>query len=143
MACYASGDDDTVKAKIKDVSKATFKNWLGAVSPSDGSNNYVKVFNSSNVNSSDDLTVNDLADQGFAAAMIAATEDSPIGSGWFHALNLGWGNSKIIGLVRLHLEHNRMTVCTIEQLELVLLANHGSVCLIAVITLTMRSKTKI
>ena len=94
VACYASGDDDIVKAKIKDVSKATFKNWLGTVSPSDGSNNYVKVFNSSNVNSSDDLTVNDLADQGFAAAMIAATEDSPIGSGWFHALNLGLGNSK-------------------------------------------------
>ena len=94
VACYASGDDDIVKAKIKDVSKATFKNWLGEVSPSDGSNNYVKVFNSSNVNSSDNLTVNDLADQGFAAAMIAATEDSPIGSGWFHALNLGWGNSK-------------------------------------------------
>lgn len=94
VACYASGDDDTIKAKIKDVSKATFKNWLGTVSPSDGSNNYVKVFNSSNVNSSDDLTVNDLADQGFAAAMIAATEDSPIGSGWFHVLNLGWGNSK-------------------------------------------------
>lgn len=94
VACYSSGDDDTVKAKIKDVSKDTFKNWLGAVSPSDGSNNYVKVFNSSNVNSSDNLTVNDLADQGFAAAMIAATEDSPIGSGWFHALNLGWGNSK-------------------------------------------------
>lgn len=94
VACYASGDDDIVKAKIKDVSKATFKNWLGTVSPSDGSNNYVKVFNSSNVNSSDNLTVNDLADQGFAAAMIAATEDSPIGSGWFHALNLGWNNSK-------------------------------------------------
>lgn len=94
VACYASGDDDTVKAKIKDVSKATFKNWLGTVSPSDGSNNYVKVFNSGNVNHSDNLTVNDLADQGFAAAMIAATEDSPIGSGWFHALNLGWNNSK-------------------------------------------------
>lgn len=29
VACYSSGDDDTVKAKIKDVSKATFKNWLG------------------------------------------------------------------------------------------------------------------
>ena len=95
VACYSSsGEDDTVKAKIKDVSKDTFKSWLGTVSPSDGSNNYVKVFNSSNVNSSDDLTVNDLADQGFAAAMIAATEDSPIGSGWFHALNFGWGNSK-------------------------------------------------
>lgn len=31
VACYASEDDDTVKAKIKDVSKATFKNWLGTV----------------------------------------------------------------------------------------------------------------
>lgn len=31
VACYASGDDDTVKAKIKDVSKATFVNWLGTV----------------------------------------------------------------------------------------------------------------
>lgn len=94
VACYASGDDDIVKAKIKDVTKDTFKSWLGTVSPSSGSNNYVKVFNSSNVNHSDNLTVNDLADQGFAAAMIAATEDSPIGSGWFHVLNLGWDNSK-------------------------------------------------
>lgn len=94
IACYASGDDDTVKAKVKDVTKDTFKSWLGTVPPSDGSNNYVKVFNSSNVNHSDNLTVDDLADQGFAAAMIAATEDSPIGSGWFHALNLGWDNSK-------------------------------------------------
>lgn len=42
VACYASGDNDTVKAKIKDVSKATFKNWLGEVSPSDGSGYYVK-----------------------------------------------------------------------------------------------------
>lgn len=31
VACYASGDDDIVKAKIKDVSKATFVNWLGTV----------------------------------------------------------------------------------------------------------------
>lgn len=31
VACYASGDDDIVKAKIKDVSKATFANWLGTV----------------------------------------------------------------------------------------------------------------
>ena len=31
VACYASGDDDTVKAKLKDVSKATFVNWLGTV----------------------------------------------------------------------------------------------------------------
>lgn len=49
VACYASGDDDIVKAKIKDVSKATFKNWLGEVSPSDGSGYYVKNENLSNV----------------------------------------------------------------------------------------------
>lgn len=29
VACYASGDNNIVKAKIKDVSKATFKSWLG------------------------------------------------------------------------------------------------------------------
>ena len=31
VACYASGDDDTVKAKIKDVTKDIFKSWLGTV----------------------------------------------------------------------------------------------------------------
>lgn len=31
VACYASGDDDTVKAKIKDVTKDTFVKWLGTV----------------------------------------------------------------------------------------------------------------
>lgn len=49
VACYASGDNDTVKAKIKDVSKATFKNWLGEVSPSDGSGYYVKNENLSDI----------------------------------------------------------------------------------------------
>jgi hypothetical protein len=49
VACYVSGDDDAVKAKIKDVSKATFKNWLGTVSPAGGSGYYVKNENLSNV----------------------------------------------------------------------------------------------
>ena len=31
VACYSGGDDDTVKAKIKDVTKDTFINWLGTV----------------------------------------------------------------------------------------------------------------
>lgn len=31
VACYSSESDDTVKAKIKDVSKDTFVNWLGTV----------------------------------------------------------------------------------------------------------------
>lgn len=31
VACYSSGDDDTVKAKIKDATKDTFKSWLGTV----------------------------------------------------------------------------------------------------------------
>lgn len=49
VACYASSDDDIVKAKIKDVKKDTFKSWLGEVSPSDGSGYYVKSENLSNV----------------------------------------------------------------------------------------------
>lgn len=81
--------------KLEKGNKTT--DWSPApedLAPVSNSNNYVKVYNSSTINSSDTLTVNDLADQGFAAAMIAATEDSPIGSGWFHALNMGWGNSR-------------------------------------------------
>ena len=31
IACYSSGDDNTVKAKIKDVTKDTFVSWLGTV----------------------------------------------------------------------------------------------------------------
>ena len=47
VACYASGDDDTVKAKIKDVTKDTFINWLGTVL---AANNAAKV-NGHTVNS--------------------------------------------------------------------------------------------
>jgi hypothetical protein len=54
------------------------------------SKKYIKVYNSGEIGDSDSVTVNDLASQGFATGMIAATEDSPIGSGWFHALNMGW-----------------------------------------------------
>lgn len=81
--------------KLERGNKAT--DWSPApedLAPVSNSNNYVKVYNSSTINSSDTLTVNDLADQGFAVGMIASTEDSPIGSGWFHALNMGWGNSR-------------------------------------------------
>lgn len=80
--------------KLEKGNKAT--DWSPApedLAPVSGSQHYVKVFNSGNVNSSNNLTVNDLADQGFAAAMIGATEDSPTGSGWFHALNMGWDNN--------------------------------------------------
>lgn len=54
------------------------------------SKKYIKVYNSGEIGDSNSVTVNDLASQGFATGMIAATEDSPIGSGWFHALNMGW-----------------------------------------------------
>lgn len=80
--------------KLEKGNKAT--DWSPApedLAPVSGSQHYVKVFNSGNVNSSNNLTVNDLADQGFAAAMIGATEDSPTGSGWFHALNMGWDDN--------------------------------------------------
>lgn len=81
--------------KLEKGNKTT--DWSPApedLAPVSNSNNYVKVYNSSTINSSDTLTVNDLADQGFAVGMIASTEDSPIGSGWFHALNMGWDNSR-------------------------------------------------
>jgi hypothetical protein len=57
-----------------------------------GSNNYVKVYNSNNVGGSSSVTFNDLAKQGFAAAMIHAAEDSPRGkAGWVHGLSMAWG----------------------------------------------------
>lgn len=80
--------------KLEKGNKTT--DWSPApedLAPVSGSQHYVKVFNSGNVNNSNNLTVNDLADQGFAAAMIGATEDSPTGSGWFHALNMGWDDN--------------------------------------------------
>lgn len=57
------------------------------------SKKYIKVYNSGEIGDSNSVTVNDLASQGFATGMIMGAEDNPIGSGWFHALNMGWDDN--------------------------------------------------
>lgn len=60
--------------------------------PSTNSNDYVRVYNSNNVGGSSTVTMNDLAKQHFAAAMIHAAEDNPTGAaGWCHAISMAWG----------------------------------------------------
>lgn len=60
--------------------------------PAANSDNYIKVYNSSNISGSSTVTVNDLAKQGFAAAMLYASTDNPFGAaGWIHALSMAWG----------------------------------------------------
>ena len=57
------------------------------------SKKYIKVYNSGEIGDSNSVTVNDLASQGFATGMIMGAEDNPIGSGLFHALNMGWDDN--------------------------------------------------
>lgn len=67
------------------------KNSLGYMPPSSGSQYYVRVFNSANINSSSELTFNDFAKQHYAMGMIYAAEDNPYGTAsWLQAINLGW-----------------------------------------------------
>lgn len=72
------------------LTAANYSNWA---CPSSGSNRYMKVYNSNEVVGSDTVTVNDLAKQGFAAAMIhSGAEDHPMGrNGWIHAISMSWG----------------------------------------------------
>jgi len=71
------------------LTSANYSNWA---CPASGSNNYIKVYNSNNVGGSSTVTFNDLAKQGFAAAMIHAAEDNPRGAaGWIHGLSMAWG----------------------------------------------------
>ena len=73
------------------LTAANYSNWCAPVS---GSNYYMKVYNSSYVGDDYTTTLNDLANQGFAAAMIKNEEDNPVGAArWVHAINLGWGNT--------------------------------------------------
>ena len=64
-----------------------------AFMPLSNQNNYVRVYNSSNINGgSTKVSVNDLAKQGFAAAMINSATDNPLGSAkWVHAFSMAWG----------------------------------------------------
>ena len=61
--------------------------------PASGSNDYVRVYNSSNVNGSTSVTFNDLAKQHYAMGMINAATDNPYGAAkWAHGISLAWTN---------------------------------------------------
>ena len=64
-----------------------------ARTPVAGSNDYVRVYNSNNVNCSSTLTFNDLAKQHYAMGMIYGTEDNPLGEKkWTHGISMAWSN---------------------------------------------------
>lgn len=80
----------------KSVNGSAAVSWslaeIGAA-PASGSNNYVRVYNSNNVGQSSTVTVNDLAKQHAAVAMIYAATDNPTGaSKWVHVWNQSWSN---------------------------------------------------
>lgn len=72
-------------------SLAQLKMALGNMPAASGSDYYMKVYNSNSVGQNSSVSVNDLAKQGFAAAMIHSSTDNPVGAAkWIHAINLGW-----------------------------------------------------
>lgn len=61
--------------------------------PASGSNDYVRVYNSGTVGSTDNASINDLAKQHFAMAMVNNATDNPLGAKkWIHAINMAWTN---------------------------------------------------
>lgn len=59
--------------------------------PAAGSLNYVKVWNSSNLGSNDNWSVDDLAKQHFAMAMVNNATDNPAGAKkWHHVISMAW-----------------------------------------------------
>ena len=61
--------------------------------PASGSNNYVRVYNSGTLGSTDNVSINDLAKQHFAMAMVNNATDNPLGAKkWIHAINMAWNN---------------------------------------------------
>lgn len=61
--------------------------------PASGSNNYVRVWNSGTISGTDNASINDLAKQHFAMAMVNNATDNPLGAKkWIHAINMAWTN---------------------------------------------------
>lgn len=61
--------------------------------PASGSNNYVRVWNSGTISGTDNASINDLAKQHFAMAMVNNATDNPLGAKkWIHAINMAWNN---------------------------------------------------
>lgn len=61
--------------------------------PASGSNNYVRVWSSGTISGTDNASINDLAKQHFAMAMVNNATDNPLGAKkWIHAINMAWNN---------------------------------------------------
>lgn len=61
--------------------------------PASGSNDYVRVWNSGTISGTDNASINDLAKQHFAMAMVNNATDNPLGAKkWIHAINMAWNN---------------------------------------------------
>lgn len=66
----------------------------GDYAPASGSNNYVRVWNSGSNGSNDNLSINDLAKQHFAMAMVNNATDNPLGGKkWIHAISMAWNDN--------------------------------------------------
>lgn len=84
----------TSTATDQSLSAAQGKILNETKAPASGSNNYVRVYNSNNVGCSGSVTLNDLAKQHCAVAMINSATDNPLGkTGWVHALSMAWTNN--------------------------------------------------
>lgn len=82
-----------VAADIPTLTKSKISDFPTSLDPTAGSNNYVRVYNSSNIGNSNTVTFNDLAKQHFAMGMINGATDNPYGAAkWAHGISMAWAN---------------------------------------------------
>lgn len=83
----------TSTATDQSLSAAMGKKLNEEKAPASGSNNYVRVWNSGTVGGTDNASLNDLAKQHFAMAMVNNATDNPTGGkNWVHAISMNWTN---------------------------------------------------
>lgn len=84
----------TSTATDQSLSAAMGKKLNDEKAPASGSNNYVRVWNSNSNGNNDNLSINDLAKQHFAMAMVNNATDNPLGGKkWIHAISMAWANN--------------------------------------------------
>ncbi len=86
-------NDLTSTATDQSLSAAMGKKLNDEKAPASGSNNYVRVWNSGTVGGVDNASLNDLAKQHFAMAMVNNATDNPTGGkNWIHAISMNWND---------------------------------------------------
>lgn len=86
-------DNLTSTATDQSLSAAMGKKLNDEKAPASGSNNYVRVWNSGTVGGVDNASLNDLAKQHFAMAMVNNATDNPTGGkNWVHAISMNWND---------------------------------------------------